>query len=1537
MADTFQNLDLEKINADVKKQVDEILAGIDLTEINTNVEKILQDIETKKDKLLPEERKYVDTLKGPWKDKTLRYLDIFRDHPEIVQEYLGAIKEHGSEKAAKEKGHQAELLYPYKLLSRITDNPEFEGAERRLRIVLFPELMGGEWMYDRTERADKIGKRLNTEYRDQTSVKIWTGVSTAIHDRMREVAKTTATMIDWGLDRNSLAYIEENWPEAQKTRKGWEKLADDLTGFGIDLYLGRKILGAFGSIAKIAAPNQVKRIVNWATKTRTTVKAGDIHQVSSVAQKLGYWGVTSGAAYGLGRAITADDKRDSERGHGLWVLDAEETKGLSGPDKATAILKNKLKYGIEGTALIGGLTVGFRGAGKYLIGPLYKAVAPPVKTAAEIFFEGGSRILMNKRSYLPPLIKNLRKGGAWTVNKIGFPPMEKWKFFSTQLGPWYKKKLLAKIDRSILTRLRTDDALTAEGMAAKRAKNAFIRESKKAVDLDIKQIEMGIYKLLEMGFKDRIFTSTTSMEGMKHWQKVIQFLEGNILKKELPEVLQKPALNIKNLIEKMGNDLKPFIESEAIKKEIVDAAGKYLTTSYKIFEGGFRPTEALKNKAVEYFVNLLKSTRPMFKNAKEGSQRWGQLQRLASQQVDDILRIGEEGSSPHQRLAAIQKIVAPAGILAEKRGLPTVIEELMGKVGDPRNIIVNTVGKQADLLGHLRMHQMIAKTGVNKIIFKDQASAAALGVTRKLMPIDTGAVPLQIDLSKMYTYRVGKETRQYLTTPEIAAELMGDALGTDFLLNSTAYKSFLAAKTTAQLSKTVLSLMTQTRNFETAMFFSMLNGHIGRKASVLDAMKLTFGEVLGKGNPDVMRKKLTEYLKYEVTDSSIVAQEVEMVMKDIISNKFTTTDQLFKFLLNNPVFRKATEFYQASDNVWKAYGYEFTKSQLFAAIPKLGLSVNGARKLGFDIAKRRTKDFTWQELMATEFKNVFQRTWNPKNFDGTTKTWNEAVSEMSGQYIKNVYPNYGMVPRIVRNWRRLPMGNFVAFQSEIIRNIFNASSFALREMSSANPFIRQMGARRMLGTFMTLYGFQKGMSVATTAFTNIDEDFLKRYQRFISPEWAKNHTLYAISKMQADKSFWTIDWSAEQPFESAIGAFSSMLDALFDPIKTDEAMYKRFFHAFLYNPNEGRDGMFTYMLKSFMTDSIFNEALGDIWYSPVMGELPGARDGVTRDGKIIYDPKNDDLSMIIAKSVAHLVLAITPTTANNAIKISMALEGKTDKAGNVFNTYAEVFRAFLGIGARKQNPTNSIKYVVNDLSGRIQDTQRYFYRNANHLMKLVNDPNNIIEQFDLMQKHRYREMTRVHDFIKLLRDDLGYSNAEINKFMKGKQHFSLPVLNKLKRGVFTSANVPSTRRGDAFRNALETLKRNQPEKYKDLRLDDILPRSELNDIRRKWMNVPLGLSDKQLDHYFETGEILEEEVTETEDTSMIMPSIDMTEQKQVASVKPQVPLNAANVSAEVIASKPDQNVVGSSGLTATETAWLSNEEKAMRLKQKGLA
>ena len=109
-----------------------------------------------------------------------------------------------------------------------------------------------------------------------------------------------------------------------------------------------------------------------------------------------------------------------------------------------------------------------------------------------------------------------------------------------------------------------------------------------------------------------------------------------------------------------------------------------------------------------------------------------------------------------------------------------------------------------------------------------------------------------------------------------------------------------------------------------------MQGHIGSHASVMEAMKFVFGDVIGKGriNPIAMNKKLKEWADVGILDTSIVGGEVKAVIGDLAKGKWSSTDAFFKALMNNPIFRKATEFYQGSDSVWKAYGYEFTKSQL---------------------------------------------------------------------------------------------------------------------------------------------------------------------------------------------------------------------------------------------------------------------------------------------------------------------------------------------------------------------------------------------------------------------------------------------------------------------------------------------------------------------------------------------------------------------------------------------------------------------------------
>ena len=1560
MADAFQNVDLEKINQDVKKTVQEVLKNIDVGSIRQSVRDTIKSLDLPKSiDSFSEDRSYINALPEKYKEKTLRYIDVFRDNPEIVQDYIKAIKEWGTEKAAKKAGSTAELLYPSKLLGKVLKDPKYEKDARRFFVIMHP--FQGEAAYDVSLRSDKIGILKKKEYEDKLSTKILGGTTDAFQGTVRALSQNIARLVDMGLDTKTLAYIEANWPEAKKSESGLRRLTEDLAGFGIDVFLGGKILKGFGWVAKRAAPGQTKKIVEKLSKTKAKKDKwgrviedpyGNIVQTSSIAKKLGFWGLP--VKYGLGRTVTSDPDQTSY-GESFGLVTRADTSKMTNRQKAVHDLKWNLVHGSEGTALVGGLTVAFNKvlgvagwAAKNIAGPPLKAVgdyvANPLSKMMAYEYKGVG---------MPLVMKGIKNAGGFITKPI--PPLEKWQFFSVGAGP-LRERIMGLADKFVLAPIRTRGQLTKEAKDIMRKGEDQVRAYRKNVDLDLKQIDSAIYKMLKTGFASRLFTQSSAVAGKQYWDDVIRFLKQELKVDQLPVELRGPAQNIRSLIEKLSRKIEPYVKSEDVKEEIIKNMGKYLTTSYEIFQGSYKPSRAKIDAAQKYFVGLLQQTKGgKFFDVKEGAPLWVELHRQASRMVDDVLAYGRgvEGTTPTERLNAITALVTPANILVKKgKSLPTVIEELMGKVTDPRAIIVDTITKQAQLISHLETHKQMLKEGLRSgWIVKNPKEwmMGKLGITapwvgRNLVPIKTITRPSQIDIGKLYQWGTKKDGGFYHTTPEIAGAIASDALATDVLINSvfgSVYKPFLAAKTTAQLSKTVLSLMTQTRNFETAAFFSLLNGHIGSQASVLDAMKITFGEVVGVGgkiNPELMKRKLTEYLKYGVTDSSVVAGEIEAVIGDIVANRWATTDALFKYLMNNPIFRKATEFYQASDNVWKAYGYEFTKSQLLPAIPIRGLTVANARRLGFKVEPNRTVDYNWKDLVSQQYREVFGKRWNPENADGTLKTYGESIKEIAGQYIRNVYPNYGMVPNLVKNWRRLPVGNFVAFQSEIIRNLYNVGVYGTREMTSSNPWIRQMGARRIMGLTGTLYGFGKGLSLMTDVLTDIDANFITRYQRFFAPWYDKNSTLYPISKMERDKdgwpSWWTLNFSREQPFEAAQDAMATFINGMFNPLdKSDRWYAERFFKSFFYDYDEKKKGGFTQLLEPFLTETILGEALLDIM--PKDFGIPGARGGKDRRGKIIYDAANDSWDEIIAKAAGHLTLSITPTTFINVGEITAAYEQEVDRAANRYNTANKVMKLVLGLGAKKENPRNSVTYVIADFSKRLKAVNGAFKKKALEPQKLMDNPLNFVREFEELQKNMYREKSRVHEFLQVL-EEMNIPYGQIRREFKDRQNFGTKTMGFLNRGAFDAANLPPREMTAILPRLVQKLNLAYSKEIADgtrdaFTLNDIYPIQELNKIRQKWMNVPLGLSDKELEEYFMGGKKLPEK------TSMLMPPINIAQPKQVAEVKPQVTEDTAEVSSEVIASKPNQNVVGSTGLTATETAFLSNEEKAMRLKQKGLA
>ena len=115
------------------------------------------------------------------------------------------------------------------------------------------------------------------------------------------------------------------------------------------------------------------------------------------------------------------------------------------------------------------------------------------------------------------------------------------------------------------------------------------------------------------------------------------------------------------------------------------------------------------------------------------------------------------------------------------------------------------------------------------------------------------------------------------------------------------------------------------------------------------------------------------------------------------------------------------------------------------------------------------------------------------------------------------------------------------------------------------------------------------------------------------------------------------------------------------------------------------------------------------------------------------------------------------------------------------------------------------------------------------------------------------------------------------------------------------------------------------------------------------MNVPMGLNDAQLEEYFITGkdprkkEPAKELIFKTEKEEALPPEGPEDEPlwKRAIKILPgdqsNLPIDTPSVSQEVVktAALPS-NVNQKTGLTHVEEALLSNEEKAMRLRQKGM-
>jgi hypothetical protein len=1440
--------------------------------------------------------KFVLDLPGEVQADVDRYLNIFRNDPTPVIEFLNEYKEKGYSDYFKDS----------KNFSDIANEKDFA------RYADYNYL--GKGAYDALYRKDEAGDKARKKVLDSKLVQLQMGPGLGLYEGVRGTAELVSALSDLYLDTETLDNVQKALPQIDlneiygEDAGGVAKFTSLLTQYGTGFAVAQKIAKKlFGKAAKT-------KLAEKAAKAAAANKAANYGV--NLAKYGGYWVLpafvadTTVSATGqksVGEIFGDEDGNFLERA--LANTQLENLEGITDPKEyAAAVLRNKLKFGTEGTAFLGALK---------LVGPSIKTLSTGsgvlLSNIVDPALTGMTKVLASEKSQIPRLFRAVASGIDKSMTKAGIPRSDLWKY--SEYGASVKSSILRGIDQ-FTQYFKSGGPFNVQSRNELKKLDGLNKSAKKSTDIFMKDLDRQMYKLAEAGFNDILFNTQTANQALRYWSNVLEYMRGNVKLNTLPKSLQSSSFAIRKLMDDYTTELSPILKGMNIKDDLIKNMGRYLHQGYEIFKNNrYRAPKELYNNAIDYFTKLQKSFNKNISNSDARIE--------ATAMVNRILQIGRsEGSTPAQRLKAIanaaQELKIPKTtfnkFFSDEQLLPDAIAKLLGKVEDPKQIIMDTIVEMAHTVNSAKAYKEIAEFGMGNFIFRnrreyiDFAKANGIKSPRDLVEINV-AKPYNLDLQKIFS--VGKE--KMLTLPEIAKAMKDNTLIMDQLLKLPFMKSALAIKAGIQMNKTVLSLMTQMRNITTAAMFATANGHVGKGASVADNFRILFDELTGQTkDPKKLKEILQEALDNGAIDSSTIAQELEQMIPELfggtkVFNKTviqgTTSDNILASLFTNKgvmgrVVGKSMEAYQLGDNLWKLFGYNYVKSQLQPALRNLD-----------DVKKY--------------FKQVYKYDFKPVRADGTKKSLSDAIKEIAGIEIRDTYPNYSMIPTFVQNVRKFPfLGNFVAFVSEMYRNSFQIVRGGMRKMQSDNPYIRQIGARQLIGWTTTVGIATPVVMDSAQNMTGITKEMYQAYKDRFAPGYEKASDLIPVTEQQEDRSWKATNFSYLVPYADVAG-----------PVKAAIQTFR-----------QGKDtDMNTAMLFANSAKSFVIRSLEPFLAPSIMAEtaleLTPDKNGIFRNknGGLIADMKNDP--DWFSKIMYHAYRKVTPTTIRSGEEIVQAIGQDLSKSAIKRDLYDTVLKVFTGFSITKQNPYQSMRFKLGAYSGLLSDARGAFTNDVNNATKLQKDARLIAQGLDAvtikneykkLQSNNYRILSEVYKDVEALRT-LNFTEAEIRDLLSGRRALSKADVAMVMNGFYNPEKLPSFKKDSALQNTIKNINKELGTNFK---IDDFVNTQELKEIFKSYQKIPLGLSEEAREEFLRStpdrkGDLLDLEKEKKSLLRELQQGPLINDPGGLGVIKqPQAELPASNFLPDPqIANMFAANIDPTTGLTQTETALLSPTEQ----------
>jgi len=646
--------------------------------------------------------------------------------------------------------------------------------------------------------------------------------------------------------------------------------------------------------------------------------------------------------------------------------------------------------------------------------------------------------------------------------------------------------------------------------------------------------------------------------------------------RQLPDSLRKPALKIREGIDAITNRFLNEIPEQSLDPNLRSVLqhnlNTYVTRSYKFFSPnlGWNPKAAM---LIESITNLpINVANRVGADAGTPSTSMTDLynRAIVSMEYKYRSRMPDYRSNARQELGsnATEEQIQNRAIEIRREKAQQTVDEwidsslyrsatsvsnmanvLKGKPQDKADIKVNRLLTQRgeipyavrQLLGEITEPELIAATSFARMA-RSVENATFLQEVKRLgeMPGEMWFSPAK---TPEYTYQIetGDEFNplEGLWTTKTMAEALsgGSAIGSEDAVLNVLASTFGTAKAITQYGIIVLSPGTQFRNIYGAAIMYGMNGHLRTKGGLAESARLIGNDLFGNvqynpetgevsGNVEEYNSAWSYLQQLGVVNTEVRANDALGVFTRVANSDWKTINEmvngLYALKQTGPgkafddyvlsINRGARRAYAASDDFFKILAFLSERRKFKDMISEIPGSDNLKLRVLRDFAKKlKTKSGITEQLsgyvqdQGTVLRNVTDL--------------DKYIDHVSAFMVRNGMPNYDYVGKFAEYYQNLPIGNFIAFPTEISRTTFTSLQLATRmtmytpspevleyarqegTILPGKPFYRR-GQERFVGAGVATYGLVAALSKGSQIIFNIDDDEADGFDQLV-PAYSK--------------------------------------------------------------------------------------------------------------------------------------------------------------------------------------------------------------------------------------------------------------------------------------------------------------------------------------------------------------------------------------------------------------------------------------------------